>query len=43
VSEGYIALAAFLGYYFNREKLIFTQKLGMLIVFMGTVLFIFYN
>lgn len=43
VSEGYIALAAFLGYYFNREKLIFTQKLGMLIVFSCTVLFIFYS
>lgn len=43
VSEGYIALAAFLGYYFNKEKLIFSQKLGMLIVFSCTILFIYLN
>lgn len=33
VSEGYIALAAFLGFYFNKEKLARHQIFGMLIVF----------
>jgi uncharacterized membrane protein len=43
VSEGYIALAACLGYYFNKEKLILTQKVGMLVVFACTVVFVLIN
>ena len=41
VSEEYIALAAFLGYYFNKEKLLTHQKFGMLIVFVCVFFLIF--
>ena len=37
VSEGYIALASFLGFYFNREKLAYHQIFGLLLVIISIV------
>ena len=37
VSESYIALASFLGFYFNREKLKYHQILGLLLVVISIV------
>lgn len=37
ISEGYIALASFLGFYFNREKLKYHQILGLVLVIISIV------